>query len=143
MRILAPSRCRSSWCRCCIDRTAGLWLPATPVLVLLFLATALDGSSGATSLGVSMRGPGILVSQGEKRGNTFYHVRRQFLEHLLITYSLTESNNDRCVRNMRNSTSYFGEARDECPERLFGFLPHGVEVSLHTMLLVRTARSSQ
>ena len=24
------------------------------------------------------------------------------------------------------------------PERLSGFLPHGVEVSLHTMLLVRT-----
>ena len=37
-----------------------------------------------------------------------------------------------------NGTPYLGEARDECPEQLSGFLPHGVEVSLHTMLLVRT-----
>src|SRR6185312_8521580 len=35
-------------------------------------------------------------------------------------------------------TPYLGEARDECPERLPGFLPHSMEVSLHTMLLVRT-----
>ena len=33
---------------------------------------------------------------------------------------------------------YLGEVRDECPKRLLRFLPHGVEVSLHTMLLVRT-----
>ena len=37
-------------------RTAGLWLPATPVLVLLFLATTLGGSPGAASLGVSVLG---------------------------------------------------------------------------------------
>ena len=65
-----------------------------------------------------MRGPSTLVSQGEKCGNALHLVRRQFLEHLLITY--------------------LGEARYECLERLSGFLPHGVEVNLHTMLLVRT-----
>src|SRR6185312_16413024 len=32
----------------------------------------------------------------------------QFLEHLLITYPLTESSNDKCVRNMRNGTPYLG-----------------------------------
>src|SRR6185312_4135477 len=85
-----------------------------------------------------MHGPGTLVNQGEKRGNAFHLVRRQFLEHLLITYPLSESSDIRCVRDMRNGTPYLGEARDECPERLSGFLPHGVEVSLHTMLLVRT-----
>ena len=31
-----------------------------------------------------------------------------------------------------------GETRDECLERLSRFLPHGMDVSLHTMLLVRT-----
>jgi len=86
----------------------------------------------------ALSGPGTLVSHGEKRGNAFHLARRQFLEHLLITYPLTESSNDRGVRDTRNGTSYLGEARDECPERLSGFLPHGVEVSFHTMLLVRT-----
>ena len=33
---------------------------------------------------------------------------------------------------------YLGEAQNKCPEHLSGFLPHSVEVSLHTMLLVRT-----
>src|SRR6185436_15457083 len=35
-------------------------------------------------------------------------------------------------------TPYLGEARDEGPERFSGFLPHGVKVCLHTMLLVCT-----
>src|SRR6185295_16216402 len=99
---------------------------------------ALGGSPGATSLGVSLSGPGTLISQGEKCGDAFHLVRRQFLEHLLITYPLTESSDNRCIRDTRNGTPYLGEARDECPERLSGFLPHGVEVSLHTMLLVCT-----
>ena len=47
MSILAPNRCCNGW-------TAGLRLPAIPVLVLLLLATALGGSTGATSLGVSV-----------------------------------------------------------------------------------------
>src|SRR6185312_9124443 len=87
-----------------------------------------------------MRGPGTLVSQGEKRGDAFHLVHRQFLEHLLITYPLTESNNDRCIKDTRNSTAYLGEARDECPERLSEFLPHCMEVSLHTMLLISTSK---
>src|SRR6185437_16147188 len=148
MRILAPSRCRSGWCRCCNGWVAGLRLPATPVLLLLLLATALGGSTGATSLGVSvlggrvpctaLSGPGTLVCQGEKRSDAFHLVRRQLLEHLLVTYPLAESSNNRCIRDTRNGTPYLGEARDEGPERFSGFLPHGVKVCLHTMLLVRT-----
>ena len=87
---------------------------------------------------MALSGPSTLVCQGEKRGNAFHLVRRQLLEHLLITYPLSESSDNRRVRDMRNGTPYLGEARDECPERLSGFLSHGVEVSLHTMLLVRT-----
>src|SRR6185295_18367156 len=82
--------------------------------------------------------PSTLVCQGEKRGNAFHLMRRQLLEHLLITYPLTESSDNRRVRDTRNGTPYLGEARDECPERLSGFLTHSVEVGLHTMLLVRT-----
>jgi len=81
-------------------------------------------------------GPGTLVGQGEECGDTLHLVRHQLLEHLFITYPLTESSDDRWVRNTRNSTSYLGEARDEGPERLSGFLPHSVEVGLHTVLLI-------
>ena len=53
---------------------------------------------------------------------------------------LMESSDNRYIRDTRNGTPYLGEARDEGPERLPGFLPHSVEVNLHTMLLVRTAK---
>ena len=86
----------------------------------------------------ALSGPGALVCQGEKRGNAFHLMRRQLLEHLLVTYPLSERSDNRCIGDMRNGTPYLGEERDECPECLSGFLPHGVEVSLHTMLLVRT-----
>src|SRR6185312_11528619 len=36
----------------------------------------------------------------------------------------------------RNGTPYLGEARDESPKHFPGFLPHGMKVCLHTMLLV-------
>ena len=85
-----------------------------------------------------MRGPGTLVCQGEKRGNAIHLVRRQLLEHLLVTYPMSESSDNRCIRDTRNGTPYLGEARDERPERLSGFLPHNVKVGLHTMLLVCT-----
>src|SRR6185503_8049645 len=49
-----------------------------------------------------------------------------------------ESSDNRCIGDTRNGTTYLGEARDECPERLPEFLPHSVEVGLHTMLLVCT-----
>ena len=86
----------------------------------------------------ALSGPGTFVSQGEKRGNAFHLVRRQLLEHLLVTYPLSESSDNRCIGDTRNGTPYLGEARDEGPKRLSGFLPHSVEVGLHTMLLVHT-----
>jgi len=76
---------------------------------------------------------------GRKRGNTFYLMRRQLLEHVLVTYPLSESSDNRCIGDTRNGTPYLGEARDEGPEHLSEFLPHSVEVGLHTMLLVRTS----
>jgi hypothetical protein len=39
---------------------------------------------------------------------------------------------------VRYSPSYLGEAGDECPESLPRFLPYGMEMSLHTMLLIST-----
>jgi hypothetical protein len=62
----------------------------------------------------------------------------QFLQHLLITYSLSEGCDDGSIRNMRYSTSHLGEAGDELPESLPGLLPHCMEVGLHTVLLVST-----
>jgi hypothetical protein len=37
---------------------------------------------------------------------------------------------------MRYGAPYLGEAGDEGPESFPGFLPHCMEVSLHTMLLI-------
>ena len=51
---------------------------------------------------------------------------------------MTESSNDRRIGDTRNNAPYLGEARDKCPEHLFGFLPHCIEVGLHTVLLVST-----
>jgi hypothetical protein len=34
---------------------------------------------------------------------------------------------------------YLGEAGDESPKSFLGFLPHGMEMSLHTMLLISTS----
>ena len=48
-RVMAPGCCRS-------DRSSRLQPLTTVVLVLLLLATALNGSSGATSFGVSVLG---------------------------------------------------------------------------------------
>ena len=60
MCILAPSRCCRSRRRrrrcCCNDWSARMRFPATSVLVLLLLATALSSSTGATSFGVSVLG---------------------------------------------------------------------------------------
>ena len=53
-----------------------------------------------------MRGPGALVSQGEKRGNAFHLMRHQLLENLLVTYPLSESSDNRCIGDTRNGTPY-------------------------------------
>jgi hypothetical protein len=63
-------------------------------------------------------------------------MRGQYLQHLLITYSLAEISDDGSIGNMRYGVSYLGEAGDKGPEGFPGFLPHCVEVGLHAMLFV-------
>jgi hypothetical protein len=63
-------------------------------------------------------------------------MRGQLLQYFLITYSLAEGRDDGSIGNARYSTSHLGEAGDECPESLPGFLPHCMEVGLHAVLLV-------
>jgi hypothetical protein len=41
---------------------------------------------------------------------------------------------------MRNSSTYLCEAGDEGPEGFSGLLSYGVQVGLHTVLLVRTGK---
>jgi hypothetical protein len=47
-----------------------------------------------------------------------------------------DNSNDRRIEDTRYGSPYLGEARDECLERLSRFLPHSMEVGLHTMLLI-------
>jgi hypothetical protein len=65
---------------------------------------------------------------------------RQFLQHLLITYPLSKSSDNGGIEDTRYSPSYLGEVGDESPESLPGFLPYGMEMSLHTMLLISTGK---
>jgi hypothetical protein len=65
-------------------------------------------------------------------------MRRQLLQHLLIPHPLSESSDNRSIGDARYSSPYLGETGDESPESLSEFLPHCMEVSLHTMLLVST-----
>jgi hypothetical protein len=81
--------------------------------------------------------PGAFVRQGEKGGDGLHLVCRQLLQHLLVMDSLTESHDDRCIGDMWNGSTYLGEAGNEGLESFAGLLPHGMEVGLHTMLLVR------
>jgi hypothetical protein len=62
---------------------------------------------------------------------------RQFLQHLLITEPLSESRDNRCIRNTWNGSTYLGEAGDEGPKGFPGLLPHSMELGLHAVLLVR------
>jgi hypothetical protein len=81
--------------------------------------------------------PGAFVRQGEEGGDGLHLMCRQLLQHLLIMDPLTECRGNRCIRNTWNGSTYLSEARDEGPEGFPRFLPHGVEVGLHAMLLVR------
>jgi hypothetical protein len=79
---------------------------------------------------------GAFVGQSKEHSDGFYVMHRQFLQHLLITHSLSESNDNRGIGDARYSPSYLGEAGDKSPESLPGFLPHCMEMSLHAMLLI-------
>jgi hypothetical protein len=81
---------------------------------------------------------GTFVGQSEERSDGFHVMRRQFLQHLLITHPLSESSDNRGIEDARYGPPYLGEAGDESPESLLGFLPHCMEMSLHAMLLIST-----
>jgi hypothetical protein len=81
--------------------------------------------------------PVAFVRQGEQGGDGFHLVCRQLLQHPLVMDPLTESRDDRCIGDTRNGSTYLGEVGDEGPEGFSGLLPHGVEMGLHAMLLVR------
>jgi hypothetical protein len=83
---------------------------------------------------------GTFVGQSKERSDGFYVMRRQFLQHLLITHSLSESSDNGGIGDARYSLSYLGEARDESLESIPGFLPYCMEMSLHTMLLISTGK---
>jgi hypothetical protein len=52
---------------------------------------------------------------------------------------MMESRDDRCIGDTWNGSTYLGEVGDEGTEGIPRLLPHGVEVGLHTVLLVRTS----
>jgi hypothetical protein len=53
-------------------------------------------------------------------------------------HPLSESSDNGGIGDAWYSPSYLGEAGDESPESLPGFLPYCMEMSLHTMLLIST-----
>jgi hypothetical protein len=87
---------------------------------------------------MALGGSSAFFGQGEERRDSFHVMCGQLLQHFFITYSLSESRDDRSIRNTRYRTSYLGEAGDELPEGFPGFLPHCMEVGFHTVLLVST-----
>jgi hypothetical protein len=86
----------------------------------------------------ALGGSSAFVGYSEERGDSFHVMCGQLLQHFFITYSLSEGRDDRSIRNTRYRTSYLSEAGDELPEGFPGFLPHCMEVGLHTVLLVST-----
>jgi hypothetical protein len=83
---------------------------------------------------MALGGSGAFVDQGKERRDSFHVMCRQLLQHFLITYSLSESRDDRSIRYTRYHTSYLGEAGDELSEGFPGLQPHCMEVGFHTVL---------
>jgi hypothetical protein len=119
-------------------------------VLLLILAIALGSGTQATHLGNSdlwcqvpctaLGSSSTLISQSKEHGDSFHVVGRQLLQHLLITHPLSESSDDRGIGDTRYGLTYLGEASDESLEGLPGFLPYGMEMSLHTVLLISTSK---
>jgi hypothetical protein len=84
--------------------------------------------------------PSAFVRQSKQGGDSFHLMGRQLLQHLLVTDPLTESCDNRCIGDTRNSPTYLGEAGEKGLEGLSGLMPHGVKVGLHTVLLVCTGK---
>ena len=89
---------------------------------------------------MALSSSGTFVGQSEERSDGFHVMRRQFLQHLLITHPLSESSDNGGIRDARYSPPYLGETGDESPESLPGFLPHCMEMSLQAMLLISTGK---
>jgi hypothetical protein len=119
-------------------------------VLLLVVVAALGDGTRATRLGNSglwyrvpctaIGSSGTFVGQSEERGDGFHVMRRQLLQRLLIMHPLSESSDNGGIRGTRYSPSYLGEAGDESPEGLPRFLPYGMEMSLHVMLLISTGK---
>jgi hypothetical protein len=118
-------------------------------VLLLLVVAALDGSTRATRLGNSglwcrvpcttLSGSGTFVGQSEECGDSFHVMRRQLLQHLFITHPMSESSDNRGIGDARYGPAYLGKAGDESSKSLPRFLPYGMKMSLHTMLLVSTS----
>jgi hypothetical protein len=125
-------------------------MPPMAAFLLVLLFAALGDGTRATRLGNSglwcrvpctaLGSSSTFVSQSEECGDGFHIMCRQLLQHLLIMHPLSESNDDRGIGDTRYSTAYLGEAGDESPESLPGFLSYGMEMSLHAMLLISTCK---
>jgi hypothetical protein len=53
---------------------------------------------------------------------------------------VSESSDDRGIGDARYGPAYLGEAGDESPKSLPGFLSYDMEMSLHTVLLISTCK---
>jgi hypothetical protein len=130
------------------DRNSRLW-PLVAVVLLLLVAALGDGTR-ATRLGNSglwcrvpctaLGSSGTFVGQSKERGDGFHVMHRQLFQHLLITHPLSKSSDNGGIGDTRYSPSYLGEAGDESPEGLPGFLPYDMEMSLHAMLMISTGK---
>jgi hypothetical protein len=91
----------------------------------------------------AMHGPRRLwrICRPEQRawGQSPHH-GGQLLQHFLITYPLAEGSDDGGIRDTGDCPTYLGEAGNERPESLPGFLPYCMEVCLHTMLLASAGK---
>jgi hypothetical protein len=142
--VLPPGRCRSN------GRSPDPRLVKATGLLVLFLAAARGSDTGSTRLSGTCLGCGVpctafcspdaFVRQSEQGSDGFHLVGRQLLQHLLVSDPLSEGRDDRCIGDTWDSSTYLGEARDEGPEGFPGLLPHGVEVCLHSVLLIRTGK---
>jgi hypothetical protein len=112
------------------------------LLPILILATALSngicfGLAGLpyprSRLGVPrmpFHSPGALVRQVEELRDVFQLVGGQLLEHLLISHTLSKSDNNRSIGDVGDSVSNLGEPLDEGRQCLPWALLHSVEVDL-------------
>jgi hypothetical protein len=142
--VLVPAPSHS-----CDNRSSRL-RPLVAAVLLLLVDAALGDGTRATRLGNSglwcrvsctaLSSSGTFVGQSEEHGDGFHVMHRQLLQHLLITHPLSKSNDNGGIGDTRYSPSYLGEASDESPKGLLGFLHYGMEMSLHAMLLISTGK---